>query len=154
ARRKSDLPIRVALSPVTGNPNPARASPDPVTFDIDGSRSRARNPMTRYPCVTCPSPLPVTPHPNVLRTWRHGLRFHAHGWWRLRHDDLTRYDSSRGNSCRHLLSGSRRGRCDRRRRFLSAADQSQWHQHEHPNAYSHNSPLRITFRFSLAHLVL
>jgi hypothetical protein len=145
-RCKSDLQTTRGLSPVTGNPNPARASAHPMSWDPNSRGTWRPGPRARHPNVISSGPSPVAWCPNVTGTRRDSLRFNPHCWRRLRHHDVACHNRARRSPRGHLLRGRRscRGR-NRRRCFVGAANQCERRQRQHPNAYSHNIPFCNTF---------
>jgi hypothetical protein len=143
-RCKSDLQTTGRLSPVTGNPNPTCTSAHPMSGDPNSRGTGRSDPRARHPNVIPSGPSPVAGCPNVTRTRRDSLRFNSHRWRRLWHNNLSRHNRARRSARRHLLRG-RRSCCGHHRRFFGTADQCEWRQRQHPNAYSHNTPFCIIF---------
>ena len=143
-RCKSNLQTTGRLSPVTGNPNPTCTSAHPMSWDPNSRGTGRSDPRARHPNVIPSGPSPVAGRPNVTRTRRDRLRFNSNGRRCLRHYDFSCYHCTRWSSRRHLLGRGRRC-CRNRRRFLGAANQCEWRQRQHPNAYSHNTPFCIIF---------
>jgi hypothetical protein len=77
------------LPPVTSDPYPTTRLPHPMPFDPHSGRSRTCHPTSARPNVIRPSPTPITPCPDISRSWRHGPRLDSNCRGRLRHIDLS-----------------------------------------------------------------
>ena len=115
---RSHTPVHLILLPVACDPHPATGTTDPMTFHPNSRCRSTRDPRAGDPHILGSGPAPITPCPNIPRTWRDGLRLDANHRRSLSYQDL-----SRGWTRRCYFS---RGGCCHRRWFPSAAEQCLW----------------------------